>query len=154
MYDASLFFLQVRMHVCLHMSVCVCPRVCVSVSPKSIFACANRCFVSLPRGRGQAPPSSSRLFPLFSPFTSICSSGGHVGDTCVPVAAQRNQVTLQTGRHYSWSCKGAHCPLSALNTHLGREGGRKKGESYHARRPSAINTLARWLLCVSVLALC
>lgn len=61
---------------CMFALVSVCTHVCVSVSPRSIFACANRCFASLPCSRGQAPPSFSRLpSPLFSPFTSICSSG-------------------------------------------------------------------------------
>lgn len=58
-------------------------------------------------------------FSLVSFRSSLLSRAsvvrGHVGDTCVPVAARRNQVTLQTGRHISCSCKGARRTLYALN---------------------------------------
>lgn len=57
---------------CTFAGVSICTWVCAS-DPESIFTYANRCFVSLLRGRGQTLPSSSHLLPL-SPFASICSS--------------------------------------------------------------------------------
>lgn len=67
------FFLQVCN--CVHVCIWEYMHARVSLPPRSIFACENRCFVTLPCRKGQAPPSFSHLLPLFSSFASICSSG-------------------------------------------------------------------------------
>lgn len=71
----------------------------VHPDPESIFACANRCFASLPRSRGQPPSPNPHLhLPLISFASSLLSQASvlrcHVGDTCVPVAALRNSGHL------------------------------------------------------------
>lgn len=105
-------FLQV--HDCMYVCIRECVRACMCVFPTSVFTCANRCFVSPMQSKGQAPPSFSHLLTLFSPFTSICSSGP-CGWHLRPSGDAEESVHLQN----SWSYKKDRCPLSDLNNQLG-----------------------------------
>lgn len=108
-YDTRLF-LQVCSCLGACMYTCLIPRAYLHV--QTDVSCLSHTALVTPLH-----------LPLISFPSSLLSQTSvlrcHVSDTCVPVAALQNQVTLQNGRRYSWSRKEARCPLSALNMHLG-----------------------------------
>lgn len=100
-----------RVSVCMHVQyVCLIPR--ASLHAQTDVLCLSR-----------VVEVRALHLPLISFPSSLLSQASvlqrHVGDTCVPVAALENQVTLQSGRHYSRKCKGARFSRSALSTRLG-----------------------------------
>lgn len=117
-------------------------HVCVSASPKSIFCMCKQMFCVAPVQQRSGPSiflSSPSPLLLFSPFTSICSSGP-CGWHLRPSGGAE-----ESGHLTNWWPLQLQLQRSSLPPICSCLGGRKWGrsrkrESWHARRHSAMNT--------------